>query len=92
MVGRPPWPSLPGYEAVKLASEGNRPEFPRELDVRSVNMLMICWDDEPSARPSFGKILEMLHGYMEQHFGSDMNSVPSTGSGAVIQGCECVIL
>lgn len=102
--GRPPWPTLPGYEAVRLASEdGDRPDFPRDLDVRSVNLLMICWDDNPCARPSFGKVLSFLHGYMEDAFCTDMNSVPTT-AGAALDGarfttttndtplCECTIL
>ena len=93
MVGRPPWGSLPGYDAVRLASdEGNRPDIPRELDVRSVNLLMICWHDEPSGRPSFGKILQFLHAYMECSFGSDMNSVATAGTLELEQACECVIL
>jgi len=80
-VGRPPWPTLPGIEAVRLASEeGDRPNIPRDLDARSVALLKECWHDNPSARPSFEKILDFLSSYASDVFHSDINNVPTSQS------------
>ena len=94
LVGRPPWPTLPGHEAVRLASEkGDRPNIPRDLDVRSVNLLKECWHEDPSARPSFQKILDILHAYMKDVFRSDINNVAIAKSPELKKGaCSCVIL
>ena len=92
-VGKPPWPSLPGYDAAWLASEeGNRPIIPRIVDAHTVELLQSCWHGDPNTRPSFRKILALLHTYMEDTFHSDMNSVTTAISPELSPLCTCVIL
>ena len=93
VAGHPPWPHLPGFEAVRLAAEiGNRPCLPRDLDSQSVNLLELCWHNDPSSRPSFRKILSLLHSYMEEVFHSDMNSVAIALSPDLHPKCFCTLL
>jgi serine/threonine protein kinase len=76
-VGRPPWPHLPGDEAVRKASEeGDRPTLPRDMDQRLVTLLKECWDDNASLRPPFAIILENhLASYVRSVFHHDTNNV-----------------
>ena len=93
LVGRPPWSSLAGLEAVRLASnEKKRPGIPRELDARSIGLLKECWHENPISRPSFQKILDFFHVYMKDVFRSDMNKVAIADSPEEKQTCQCVIL
>jgi serine/threonine protein kinase len=95
LVGRPPWPTLPGLEAVRKAStEGDRPNIPRDMDIRMQNLLKECWDDNASLRPSFDKILTVLNFYSSNVFHTDSNMVATAGQpeAVVDNGCECVIL
>lgn len=93
MSGQPPWASLPGFEAVRLASErGDRPALPKDLDGRSISLLKLCWHNDSSARPSFRKILSLLHTYMEDVFHSDVNSVAIALSPDLQQKWFCDIL
>jgi serine/threonine protein kinase len=91
MVGRPPWPSLSGVVAVKKASEeGDRPNIPRDLDVRLQNLMKDCWDDNAGLRPSFEKILDICAKYSEDVFHQDLNNVPTPSP--VDSECACAIL
>jgi len=90
-VGRPPWVHLAGLDAVrKAAEEGDRPNIPRDLDLRLQNLMKECWDDNARARPSFRKIIDVLSNYSKTTFRIDSNDVitmnDSRGS-----GCHCVI-
>lgn len=69
LVGRPPWPNLSGIDAVKRASEdGDRPNIPRDMDVRMSNMLKECWNENPSLRPSFQQIVDTFNEYNQNVF------------------------
>jgi serine/threonine protein kinase len=93
MVGRPPWPTLAGMVAVKKAAEeGDRPNIPRDLDLRLQNMMKDCWDDNASLRPSFHKILEVLAQYSTEVFHQDSNNIPSSSPPALGSECRCAIL
>lgn len=62
--GRPPWPTLNGIDAVRKASEeGDRPIIPRDWDQRLSSLLMEGWNENPTARPSFNRILGELDAY-----------------------------
>ena len=59
--GKPPWPTENGLIAARKASEeGDRPTIPRNWDNRIQVLLQDCWDENPSARPSFQQILHIL--------------------------------
>lgn len=90
LIGRPPWPTLPGLEAVrKAALEGDRPNIPRDVDVRLAGLLKETWDDNPKVRPPFSKISKTLSAYNKDVFKSDTNTIISTEADA---GCQCSIL
>lgn len=90
LVGRPPWPNLPGLDAVRLAAEdGDRPNLPRDLDQRLQALLKECWDENPSARPSFGNTIEVLGRYSADVFHHDSNTMVSTNFQE--NRCGCVI-
>jgi serine/threonine protein kinase/ankyrin repeat protein len=93
LVGRPPWPHLSGVAAVKKAAdEGDRPNIPRDLDSRMVHLLKDCWDENPSMRPAFNTIVEILSAYNRDVFKIDSTVSVVTASLASDQGCQCVIM
>lgn len=64
LEGKPPWPHMNGIRAVQQASmEGERPVVPRSWDARLQSLLQQAWDENPSARPSFKRILTILTEY-----------------------------
>jgi serine/threonine protein kinase len=88
-VGRPPWPQLPGMEAVKRAAEiGERPTNPRELDARLQNLLKECWDENSSLRPAFTTITKVLAAYSKDVFHEDENDV-SVAPQSADTVCKC---
>jgi len=93
LTGRPPWPNLPGLTAVKKAAElGDRPNIPRDLDVRLQNLLKECWDDNAMVRPSFSRIIDFLTKYNKDVFHQDVDSVAASSPPDVGVECICVIL
>jgi len=90
LIGRPPWPTLPGLEAVrKAALEGDRPNIPRDVDVRLQSLLKDAWDDNPKVRPPFSKISTALAAYNKDVFKTDTNAIASAEDDA---RCKCSIL
>jgi serine/threonine protein kinase len=93
VTGRPPWPTLPGMQAVKKAAdEGDRPNIPRDLDVRLQNFMKECWDDNPNVRPSFVDITRFLTAYSQDVFNEREDAI-ITAPAEVDTDCEnCRIL
>lgn len=88
-VGRPPWPQLPGMQAVKRAAEiGDRPIAPRELDARLQSLLKECWDENPSLRPAFTSITKTLAAYSKDVFHEDENDVSVAPQSTDVK-CDC---
>lgn len=91
VTGRPPWPTLPGLEAVKRAAEeGDRPNIPRDLDARLQGLLKECWDDNPSVRPPFSQITKTLTQYSQIVFKETEDDI-ATGQLNDTE-CSCTIL
>lgn len=66
--GKPPWPTLNGLIAARLAAEeGDRPPIPRSWDNKVQTVLQECWDENPSARPSFHRILQALRQHARKY-------------------------
>lgn len=64
LSGRPPWATMNGLKAVeRAANDGDRPNVPRDWDERLSMLLQQCWDENPTARPSFKQVLEVLGAY-----------------------------
>ena len=90
LVGRPPWVQLAGLDAVrKAAEEGDRPTIPRDLDIRLINLMKECWDDNPAARPPFSRIIKILAQYSRESFHVDSDDVITMHDSGT--GCNCVI-
>lgn len=93
LVGRPPWPTLPGLTAVKRASEaGDRPNIPRDLDARLQTLLKECWDENPSLRPPFQRIIEILTTYNQDVFKQSANDVARAKEDDIVPPSCCSIL
>ena len=91
LVGRPPWPTLSGVEAVKRAAEdGDRPTIPRHLDERMQKLLKDAWDENPRLRPPFQSIVDTLTAYNQDVLKIDSNTAAAASLGEG-QGCRCVI-
>lgn len=92
--GKPPWPYSNGLVAVRKASdEGERPEVPRNWDLRLQNLLQEGWHETPSNRPHFRHILKILNEYSREVFRADSDILTATQppQGART-GCRCNIM
>ena len=88
LVGRPPWPNLAGMLAVKQAAyEGDRPNIPRDMDIRMQTLLKECWNDAPSKRPSFSQIIVTVQKYSQDVFHADSNAILSTNAPEIEEPC-----
>lgn len=97
--GKPPWPTENGLVAARKASEeGDRPRIPRSWDNRIQILLQDCWDENPSARPSFQQILQILRQHSRSIFPSEPENLQASSPNPVVQGsrrlsgCRCVIM
>jgi serine/threonine protein kinase len=92
LVGRPPWPNLAGLDAVRKASDmGDRPNIPRDVDARLQLLLQDCWDENPRARPTFSRIIEILAQYSTDTFKQNSNDVLTTNPNLENDRCGCII-
>jgi len=79
LAGRPPWDQLSGLKAViKAAMEADRPVVERSWDIQLSNMIQRCWDENPSARPSFEVIVKELHEYSKNALKLDLDNIAIT--------------
>jgi serine/threonine protein kinase/ankyrin repeat protein len=93
LVGRPPWPTISGMNAVKKAAEeGDRPNVPRDMDLRMQSLLKECWDENASMRPAFQRILANLEAYSKEVFHTDSDNIVSTLSPDIESDCTCILL
>lgn len=76
LAGRPPWDQLSGLKAViKAATEADRPVVERSWDIQLSNLMQRCWDENPSARPSFAIIVDELHEYSKVALKLDLDNI-----------------
>ncbi len=55
-----PYTNIDPLRLTMEVAKGMRPTLPRSGDPKLVDLMKRCWDDDPSARPSFAKILSEL--------------------------------
>ncbi|KAL7459144.1 hypothetical protein ACHAWC_010828 [Mediolabrus comicus] len=71
----PPWSGLSGVDAAtKAAVDGERPIIPRDVDERLSLLLKRCWDENPTARPSFEEIITSLSIYSHDVYKTDTDN------------------
>ncbi|XP_054456867.1 tyrosine-protein kinase receptor TYRO3 [Anoplopoma fimbria] len=58
--GRTPYPGVHNHELLELLVSGHRIKPPEDCDHRLYELMQSCWDKEPSRRPNFGELGEML--------------------------------
>jgi serine/threonine protein kinase len=93
VTGRPPWPTLSGIQAVKRAADmGDRPNIPRDLDVRLQTLMKECWDDNPTARPRFEDITKFLTAYSQDVFNEREDSIVAAPADVDTDCANCAIL
>jgi serine/threonine protein kinase len=105
LKGTPPWPYDNGMVAArKAADEGDRPEIPRSWDSSLQALLQDCWNEDPSARPTFKTVLTTLNEYSVTVFHTESNNLQHTGAAnpqaqlkrrpsmSSETGCSCVIM
>lgn len=79
LAGRPPWDQLSGLKAViKAATEADRPVVERSWDIQLSNLMQRCWDENPSARPSFAVIVNELYAYSKVALKLDLDNISVT--------------
>ncbi|XP_034413433.1 tyrosine-protein kinase receptor TYRO3 isoform X2 [Cyclopterus lumpus] len=64
--GRTPYPGVHNHELLELLLSGHRLKPPEDCDPGLYEVMQSCWDQEPSCRPSFGELGEMLTGLLSQ--------------------------
>jgi len=92
LSGAAPWPTMNGQTAAfAAATEGLRPEIPRNWDARIGVLLMRCWDENSSGRPSFGLILEELSEYSKDVLKVQKDNVVVSEAESSRISCSCLI-
>ncbi|XP_068569755.1 tyrosine-protein kinase receptor UFO isoform X2 [Cebidichthys violaceus] len=64
--GRTPYPGVHNHELLELLMSGHRLKPPEDCDHRLYEVMQSCWDKEPSRRPGFGELGEMLKGLLSE--------------------------
>ncbi|XP_075943295.1 ephrin type-A receptor 3 isoform X1 [Anarhichas minor] len=64
--GRTPYPGVHNHELLELLVSGHRLKPPEDCDHRLYEVIQSCWDKEPSRRPGFGELGEMLKGLLSE--------------------------
>ena len=97
--GEAPFAGTAGLKVAEMAATRMvRPQIPRSLDANLANLMRSCWDDLPSSRPPFGKVLEILKEVHQSQFGctyeellhSKARRLAAEGEGGSSGGC-CVV-
>lgn len=58
--GTPPFEGQPGDNIRSLYMEGKRPSLPDGVDSDFARLIDECWDQDPSKRPAFSRIVRMI--------------------------------
>ncbi|KAM7433688.1 hypothetical protein ABFA07_016109 [Porites harrisoni] len=66
-VGGCPYPRMDGKKIASLLQQGYRMPKPQHVDEKLYQVMMICWQNEPKARPSFTALAKQLKDMENQH-------------------------
>ncbi|XP_072047232.1 fibroblast growth factor receptor-like [Amphiura filiformis] len=64
-LGSRPYPKLKGSDVQKLLKNGQRMPQPKHCSEQLYNIMLVCWEKEPSKRPSFEKLMRLLDEVLE---------------------------
>lgn len=66
-LAKTPYPNISPAHLLQWLSEGKRLEKPPYADDRLYNVMMRCWEQKPTSRPSFSQLQEILGGFLEDN-------------------------
>jgi len=66
-IGGSPYPRMDGRKIVNLLQEGYRMPKPEHVDDELYEIMMICWQNDPDARPTFADLRNKLKEMERQH-------------------------
>ncbi|XP_072048954.1 uncharacterized protein [Amphiura filiformis] len=64
-LGSRPYPKLKGDDIRKLLKNGQRMPRPKHCSEQLYNIMLACWEKEPSQRPSFEQLMKLLDEILE---------------------------
>ncbi|XP_040037545.1 ephrin type-A receptor 3 isoform X2 [Gasterosteus aculeatus] len=64
--GRTPYPGVHNHELLELLLSGHRLKPPEDCDHNLYEVMQSCWDKEPSRRPDFKELGEILKGLLSE--------------------------
>uniref|UniRef100_A0AAQ4RL44 receptor protein-tyrosine kinase n=1 Tax=Gasterosteus aculeatus aculeatus TaxID=481459 RepID=A0AAQ4RL44_GASAC len=65
--GRTPYPGVHNHELLELLLSGHRLKPPEDCDHNLYEVMQSCWDKEPSRRPDFKELGEILKGLLSDY-------------------------
>jgi len=65
-IGGSPYPRMDGSKIANLLQEGYRMPKPQHVDDELYQTMMMCWQNDPEARPTFADLRKKLK-EMESH-------------------------
>ncbi|XP_028039144.1 vascular endothelial growth factor receptor 1 isoform X2 [Bombyx mandarina] len=66
-LAKTPYPNISPTDLLRWLSDGNRLEKPPFADDRLYNVMLRCWHQKPTARPSFTELQEILGNFLEDN-------------------------
>ncbi|CAK1551856.1 unnamed protein product [Leptosia nina] len=66
-LAQTPYPNISPTNLLKWLSEGHRLEKPAYADDRLYDVMLKCWEQKPTARPSFSELQQMLGTFLEDN-------------------------
>ncbi|XP_045491970.1 vascular endothelial growth factor receptor 1 isoform X3 [Colias croceus] len=76
-LAKTPYPNISPTNLLKWLLEGHRLEKPTYADDRLYDVMLKCWEQKPTARPSFSQLQEILGSFLEDNVRNhyvDLNS------------------
>ncbi|XP_026747230.1 vascular endothelial growth factor receptor 1 isoform X3 [Trichoplusia ni] len=76
-LAKTPYPNVGPASLLQWLSEGNRLAKPMYADGRLYDVMMRCWEQKPTSRPTFSQLQEMIGGFLEDNVRNhyvDLNS------------------
>ncbi|KAL4714431.1 hypothetical protein ACJJTC_017726 [Scirpophaga incertulas] len=77
-LAKTPYPNMSPQHLLPWLEKGNRLEKPSYADDRLYDVMMRCWEQKPTARPSFSQLQELLGSFLEENVRNhyvDLNSI-----------------
>lgn len=64
-LGGSPYPSVPVQDLFELLKQGHRMQQPHSCPDIVYHLMLACWNDPPTLRPSFTQIVQFLEEILE---------------------------